>query len=78
MGKILASTEHQSRSTSGIQALREAEREYHQSQVALGGLRDEQRRRTTSIRSHQGQGFVRRRITDIYKDQHKSTNKGIR
>jgi len=77
-GWISRSTEYQSRSTSGIQALREAEREYHRSQTTLAVLRYHPLRRTTSSRSSQGRGVVRRRIMNSYKDKHQSTTRGIR
>jgi len=61
---IITSSGQQPKSMFDIQALRETEREYHQSQIALEELRDTQRRRSTSIRTSRVQSVVRRRVID--------------
>jgi len=77
-GKITTTPDHQPKSKFDIQAIRETEREYHQSQIALEGLRENKRRRSTSIRAQRAQGSLRRRVIDSFKYKYQSTSKAIR
>jgi len=75
--KIVISIDPTPKSRFNIQALRETEREYHQSQGALEVLRDNQGQRSMSIRSQRARGPYQRRVINNYKNRYQPTNKGI-
>jgi len=78
LDKIIQPVDEPPKSRFDIQALRETEREYHRIQITFKVLRDDQRRRSTSIRLQRARSSSRRRVITNYKHRYRQTNKGIR